>query len=225
MKMCGQSVAEFLVFIVVIGALWLSVSWLGRFQDLAIAISNTTRYGAFYIAHQDGATSLSNPSNSVLLHQKAQWSNSHSKSLLDSSFEAPNTRHYFDAKNIDDSMQIGKSEKHARVLRSELGTEESGFLVIQTELEPSRHELYYPAISRRIVIATGSGLSGSEDKTVFNIRSSSYAWSQAEKSSFGLAKLINKASEEIDSAWGRAKLNLDWLSPWKSHVPGHSKTN
>lgn len=45
------------------------------------------------------------------------------------------------------------------------------------------------------------------------------AWMNAVRSSHAAAKRTRQAAGNLDSAWGRALPDLDWLSPWEHLVP------
>ena len=106
-------------------------------------------------------------------------------------------------------------------LQSELLGLNSGLSRIQTRSPVSANRWW----RQRLMLARQSLLlpdAGPADDMLLarkRLAASPSAWTNAVRSSHAAAKRTRQAAGSLDSAWGRALPDLDWLSPWEHLVP------
>lgn len=76
-----------------------------------------------------------------------------------------------------------------------------------------------PFIARHAHVAIGAGHAHGDVDTHRRIGNAPTAWRQVERASLAQARRVGAATRRMESPWGRAALQTDWLSAWADVVP------
>lgn len=217
----GQALAEALVALIVVVALWQGVAWLARIQDLALNAHHAARYGAFATTRNPAMLkSDADTDMRFLAAQRLQWVDQQGRWLLPQRYHEPQLKVARGAALPEDA-QPGQSHQHSHQLRTQWQISERGVAVSGLSLEPRSTRGPWPRLHREVAIAVGAGHTSSDADTVQRIRQSSLGWSDTVHASIRLGQQVESGAAGTDQGWGRSLPDFDWLAPWAEEVPAH----
>lgn len=115
----------------------------------------------------------------------------------------------------------GAAAHPAPHLQSELLGVNSGLSRVQARSAVSGNRWWRQGLvlTRQSLLMPDAGPADDMISARKRLASSPSAWMNAVQSSHAAAQRTRQAAGSLDSAWGRALPNLDWLSPWDHIVP------
>lgn len=238
----GQAVAEALVALFALAALWLASSWLARVQDLALNLDHATRYRAFLSARHSGLEGGTDVNERFFYDASDQWSTLKGDAVLASRY-APVDWAVLSGHPVPEQARIGGDAPAASRLRHEWRIGDAGLVRARAALSPYvpaaslDHDLtaegayppgllragffdaMWPRIQRHTAIAVGAGHSASDEAAASRVALSAYAWGEPAERSYRLGQRVASAASGVDAAWNRAAPLFDWLQPWAGDLP------
>ncbi|NYT61219.1 pilus assembly protein [Alcaligenaceae bacterium] len=230
----GQALVEGLVVLLALMSLWVGVSWLARFQDMALQASHASRYAAFSLSRNLEANIENDMRRHFFSGPAHQWSDRRGKRLLSSALDEIDVQtHRQTALAVQ--AQPGGALLHAQALRQDWRLDDTGVLAVQLSAAPrlglaSLHNnlpadglAYFDSqnllLQRHTSLLTGAGHAADDMAVQQTVANSSLAWSNSANSSYVHGKKIASAMTAVDAGWGRPQPVFDWLEPWSGHVP------
>lgn len=234
----GQAVVEAMITLAVLMLVLTAVSWLGRYQDIALQASHASRYAAF-------ATTRAQPqAPGAIWHDyfgapDHRWSDRRGRLLLESE------RQLAIQINRDEKLsplaQPGQMGADTKVLREQWSVADEGIVDARASVAffsrgtygVSREGLFgaglrefdaaYPTLVRHTAILTGVGHASSAEHAQQRVGDSAQAWGDASSDSYRLANQIQTVMNPVDAGWGRARPAEEWLRAWIDVVPEHHR--
>lgn len=230
----GQALVEGLVVLLALISLWLGISWLARFQDMALQASHASRYAAFALSRNPDETVESDVRQHYFSGPAHQWSDRRGKRLLSPGLDEvvlqPSRQ-----TALANVAQPGGAVLYAQALRQDWRLEDAGVLAAQLSVAPRLslvpQEQVLPAdglsyfdqqrlvLRRHTAILTDAGHAADDIATQQTVANSSLAWGNSANSSYARGKKIASAMTAVDAAWNRTEPVFDWLGPWSGRVP------
>lgn len=234
----GQAIAEALITLALLLLVLTAVSWLGRYQDIALQASHASRYAAFATARADtnGLQSIWHDYFGGRFHR---WSDRQGQLLLQSESQL--------AVQIDRGgvlaalAQPGQTARNAQELREQWSVADEGIVdagisvgFLSGDSRTSDAGLFasglrdfdaaYPTLTRHTSILSGAGHASGAAHAQQRVSESTLAWSDASDHSYRLAEQIQTVMNPVDAGWGRAEPDKDWLDAWSDVVPDHHRS-
>lgn len=235
----GQAIAEALITLALLLLVLTAVSWLGRYQDIALQASHASRYAAFTTARADthGLQSIWHDYFGGRFHR---WSDRQGQLLLQSESQL--------AVQIDrggvlaTQAQPGQSAGNAQELREQWSVADEGIVDARISVgflsgnnAPASDaglfarglrdfDAAYPTLTRHTSILSGAGHASGAAHAQQRVRESTLAWSDASDQSYRLSEQIQTVMNPVDAGWGRAEPDKDWLDAWSDLVPDHHRS-
>lgn len=216
----GQAIAEALVAMIAIIALWQAVAWLARIQDLALNASHAARYGAFAASRNPALLDAEHVDMRFLTAQRLQWVDRRGRWLLSQIYQEPSL-HIQRGEALPNDAQPGQSHADSKALRSEWKLADLGVVMARLRLQPLQPSGPWPQLRRQLAIAVDAGHASSDTDTVQRLRQSSRGWADTVNNSVGLGRQVESSARGVDAAWSRSLPDYDWLMPWAADVPSH----
>jgi len=211
--------AEALVAMLALAALFWAIPLLGRYQDIALDTLHASRTAAFAMTQTDEIDS------SVIRHHFAEsalrWRDAGGTPLLPDD----GIMLRFDRSPLATGAQPGQQDAAARALRHDWQIEDRGIVFATVAVHP-RNVLNAPQwhephlrIERHTAILAGAGHAMSDQEGQHRIARGTAGWSRAAETSIRAGRTIADAMQAVDAGWHRPSPELDWLSPWAGLVP------
>jgi len=235
----GQALAEGLAALAGMLALYMAVSWLGRYQDMALQAAHASRFAAFSLTRNDTSRPISQIRRHYFSGPAHQWMNRDGTRVLGDSASDVAL-----AVSVEPVLQAqaqpGGADPLAQRLRQGLRVEDTGIAHALVSLRfplPSPASSYahtppktdapglpgwrYPPLERQTAILIGAGHASSDTRAQDRVADSVPAWQDSAMASYALGRRIASAMTGVDRAWNRGQPVFDWLRPWAGHIPGH----
>lgn len=233
---CGQAAIEALVSLLVLGVLWVGVSWLGRIQDMALHASHASRHAAFMAARQEHGTPVSTVLAGAFHAQIHQWRDRKGQALQSSVYPDIDIRF----QRSEDTLPAGKDTPHGpqlMQLRNDWLNVDERVLTAHVSLVPlisteqdeatgsllklHQFDASYPLIRRQTSILTGAGHASDDLSVADRIANSALAWSGPADQAYRLGRRVASVGARVDAGWNRPEPVFDWLRPWAEELPSH----
>lgn len=240
----GQALVEGLVAALALAVLWVSLNWMGQYQDMAMSAVHASRHAAFLasryevqaLAQNDAAVSQVRRYFTGNAHR---WTDRRGAARLNP--ETGLHPSWSRGRALPAEAQPGGSAAHASVLRRDWGLEETGVVHAQVRVEfeaprgPADDHLRplgtdlrdraYPGLRRSAYILAGAGHAASDTSVQASLSQSRLAWASAYGASRSIGAAVASRASPVDAGWDRPAPDLDWLQPWSGRVPGHLTEN
>ncbi|MDY0309803.1 MAG: hypothetical protein RBR29_08445 [Castellaniella sp.] len=225
MQQAGQALAESLAVLLVLGSLWLGVAWLGRLQDSALQLAHASRRAAFAHAHQGLPLQALVPGGDGYLDAPGhRWHTRQGQSLLEG--ESGLDVHPLMAAATG---SIGDSVAEAADLRREFRLGDRNVWRAEAQAKTAGLSSVSGALfdfdrlgldlRRHTAILVGDGAAAGDGDAQSILAGSPHAWGTAAQTSRNAGQAVLGRLRAVDSAWGRALPDWDWLSSWTGSVP------
>lgn len=222
----GQAMAEGLLVLSGLAALWMAISWLYRVQDMALSAQHATSYLAFAASRRDGE--LGGLHGRFFTGPDHQWIDLGGRSML-SDLDSQVRLEAFRSLPLPQAAQPGSSATLA-ALRQDWELEDRGVLHARLTVMPgdtpwdtlahaSGPSAMPVALKRHTAILTGAGHAGDDGHVQQILVQSRQAWRQETAVSYGLSGRIRAVMGPVDSGWSRALPDSEWVSAWAGLVP------
>lgn len=229
----GQALVEALVALSVLLLVWAAVAWLGRYQDIALQASHSSRYAAFTQARGEALLP-----DVVRQHYFAgsthRWSDLGGRLLLadKNQVQVEVSR----GPQLQVMAQPAQAAHHAQVLREQWAVADAGIVDARIHVAFTSAERQgpkagvfmsglrdfnqsYPALVRHTSILEGAGHAAGDAQAQQRVDGSVLAWSSAADASYGLTQQIKSVMNAVDAGWRRPEPTQDWLGPWAGDIP------
>lgn len=216
----GQALVEGIVALLVLLSLWVAISWLGRFQDMALQASHASRFAAFSLTRNPDAPPVIQSRTDYFSGPDHQWMDRRGRSALGnvlSKDRSEVTLKVVRQPALEPGAQPGGVSARAHDLRQGWRLEDMGIVKATVVVAPPR----YPALARHTALLTGAGHATDDIDSQRRLAESPAAWSDSANRSYGLGRRIESGVSALDRAWGRPEPHFDWLVPWAGYVPVH----
>ncbi|GAB2891086.1 hypothetical protein LSG25_03635 [Paralcaligenes sp. KSB-10] len=232
----GQALAEGLVVLFVLLSVWVAIGWLSRFQDMALQATHASRFAAFSVARHSDLRPAADIRRRYFSGPAHQWNDRHGRSVL--SLEQTEVSLLVRSDTaLDVQAQPGGSLADAVSLRQGWRIDDTGIVraIVTVGSRAATQDIVhkanavkiglsafdggYPILTRHTAILAGAGHASNDLDAQHRIAASKLGWSNGAENSYRLGRHIQMRTQPLDRAWGRAALELDWLTPWASHVP------
>jgi hypothetical protein len=218
----GQALAEGVVVMAALLLLWVLSGWLLKMQDLALQVSNASRYAAFDLARYADINRIQFPvpPKAYFTGSGQHWTDLRGRSwLMD---ERQVTIKGTMGTPLPFGAQPGQSNVLSSTLRGQWALADTGVREVIVMATPKTGIENQPnQIRRQAFIAVNTGFASDDDNVVERIRASELAWAGNERASNGAGKLVAARLMPVDAAWSRPEPEFDWLGPWRQSVPVH----
>lgn len=236
----GQALVECLVAMLVLAVLWVSVSWLGRYQDIAMSATHAGRHAAFLASRLGLEEARESAEGRALVLRyftgdAHRWKDRRGTAILDAS-RAVHVAWQRSAP-LADSGQPGGASPQLAELRRDWRVHDDGRVQasVRVQFDESKppaetgaralglnvRDAQYPVLQRRAYILAGSGHAASDATVQTTVMRSGRAWGSAYGASRSIGGLAVLQAAPVDRAWDRPEPDFDWLQPWGGRVPGH----
>ncbi|CAM5400991.1 type IV pilus modification PilV family protein [Eoetvoesiella caeni] len=240
----GQALLEGLVAMLILLMLWVGITWLARFQDMALQTSHASRFAAFSLARDPGYASIGAIRQSYFSGPGHQWKDRRGRDILAAERNEVVLDITRDAR-LPSGAQPGGPHAAATTLRQEWRLEDAGIAsaVVSVNarrpavsghaalnepgaglsggLELAQFDSYPLPLVRHTAILLDAGHASSDVGTQVRVAQSDLAWAAAANVSYGLGAKISSAMNTVDGAWRRPQPVFDWLGPWHEIIPEH----
>lgn len=230
----GQALLEGLVVLLALLSLWVGVGWVGRLQDMALQAAHASRYVAFALSRDPGASMEVEMRQHYFSGRAHQWSDRRGERLLSSGLNEVTLQ--IDRQTVlDASAQAGRTSDKAAILRRQWRIEDTGIVASNIAVAPlsgpvrarktatvtglNDFDRQQFVLRRHTAILTGAGHASSDASTQQVVAESALAWNQSAGSSYALGTDVAAAMSRVDAAWNRPEPIFDWLAPWAGQVP------
>ncbi|MEO9121702.1 MAG: hypothetical protein ABI228_01745 [Burkholderiaceae bacterium] len=212
----GQALVEGIVVLLALLSLWVAISWLGRFQDMALQASHASRFAAFSLTRNPGAPPIIQSRTDYFSGPDHQWMDRRGQSML-SKDRSEVTFKVVRQLALEPGAQPGGASARAQELRQGWRLEDTGILKAYAIVAPP----HYPALARHTALLVGAGHASDDIDSQRRLAESPAAWSDSANRSYELGRRIESGASALDRAWGRSEPRFDWLGPWAGYVPAH----
>ncbi|HEY9571840.1 MAG TPA: pilus assembly protein [Pusillimonas sp.] len=232
-RQSGQALAEGIVVLGVLLFAWGAISWLGRYQDMALSTQHASRHAAFQQTRGDAAIVVERLHKHFFSGPAHRWLDRQGQLVLNGQNDEPGLS--FRRLALDSIAQPGGRNGAASTLRSDWGIQDQGVLhatvsLAEQALPPTsatqrsgwlNFAIPYPALRRHTAILTGAGHASGDIHTQQMVAASGLAWGVSAGASYAAGEKIASIMNRVDSAWGRTEPEFDWLTPWAGRLPRH----
>lgn len=135
----GQAMVETIIILLVVASVGVGIAWLSKIQDLALNNTNISSYAAFATSFNQNRDDILQNSNTLLSKQSQQWRNHDGSLMLKDSYQGLHLDWARSALS-DDNIQIGMHNTHAKKLRKEWLSQDTGILNVSASLSPTNNE-------------------------------------------------------------------------------------
>lgn len=239
----GQAVVESSVAMLALAVLWVGLNWLGNYQDIALATIHASRHAAFVatrvepseLAHGTGKSMVQRYFTGGAHH----WNDRRGASVVNPA-EGLNASWRRDLP-LSSQAQPGRAARDAITLRADWSLEDRGLIHARVNMAfgAGRHvsetqtellglgvfDRAYPALRRDTYVLVGAGSALSDAAVQEAVAASRFAWAAPQGMSRSVGGQAAGRAAMVDSAWGRAEPDFDWLSRWSGRVPAHLLEN
>ena len=231
----GQALAEGLVVLLILAAMFTAIAWLYRWQDLALQASHASRALAFEHVRNPKSQEASDVVDQ-LLRKKHRWNNTQGETLLphdavqwrlDQRYFENQTDAFpalaattwqelgFDADTIATaSVQIASDGKN--VVRMPVL---SLWQLSASDVRAS-HPVFQLTRSTSI-LSVSAGHSANHEQVQQRFGQSGSLWRSVVDTSVSLGRKTDVLMRPVDKAWNRPSLSFDWLLPWAGRLPSY----
>lgn len=239
----GQALVESLVALLAIAVLWVAVHWLAHYQDMALSATHAGGYSAFMASRDVGVTSsdkkrLGSDIERFFTGSAHRWTDRRGQAQPAPETSVLLSRDSHPALSMD--AQPGGRFTAGSTLRRDWLLEDGGVLQAHIKVLPGFHksisneytyeddasllklgffDLPYPVLTRSTSILVDAGHADSDGAVQERLGASGLAWASAHARSRQAGREVALRAAEVDSAWGRADPEFDWLHPWSGRVP------
>ncbi|MEI8399840.1 MAG: hypothetical protein WCG12_03450 [Alcaligenaceae bacterium] len=196
----GQAAVEALLIIVFGFTLVLCIHHIGKLRSGTLDLLGESHFLSFI---PTGVVSNLVVPNSGDLNASVALNNRYATVGLASSTYSAQQRELEQQLGFDSATLLRASAHSATTLRSKLPA------LGLTEQAP---------LVRHSFLLAGAGQAGSTQAAQAQIAGSAALWQDSFASSKQLVNASAQALQSVDQAWGRARLNVDWLLPWADEV-------
>lgn len=240
----GQALVECLVATLALAALWVSVSWLGQYQDIAMSVTHAGRHAAF-LASRLGLENAQESAEGRALTLRYftgdahRWKDRRGMTVIDPSLAVHVA--WQRLAPLADAGQPGGASPSLVDLRRDWHVQDEGRIQtsVRVQFEKSMppaetgaqplgldmRDARYPTLQRSAYILAGSGHAASDATVQAGVMRSGRAWSSAYGTSRSIGGLAVLQAAPVDMAWNRPMPDFDWLQPWSGRVPDHLLEN
>jgi hypothetical protein len=229
-KACaGQALVESLVVVLALGAMFVAIPWLGRFQDIALQAGHASRFAAFSLARDNSLRPLPGIHRHFFSGSSHQWATSHGDRIVgdDSQISLAVST----LPNLNVLAQPGGIEPDASAQRRGLRIGEQGLMKARVAVSfPSNAAPVapdaakapaYPSVARHVAILVDAGHASDDTSVQQRVANSEPAWANMAESSHSLGRRAAGISVVLDKGWGREAPSFDWLEPWAGRLPAY----
>ncbi|ODU62940.1 MAG: hypothetical protein BGO71_01590 [Burkholderiales bacterium 67-32] len=221
----GQAMAEALLALGGLGALWVLGSALGRLQDLALQTEFAGRHLAFVVAQDAPRDVRERTWANFFQPERHRWRNYDGSALLPDQPGRFSIEVRQAAGQLPEQAQPGGNAEPARTLRGELLPAYPGLVagrvLVRPDLAPVARLGGWRAeapLSSRFAILADAGHARDDGDAQARIARAPRAWSDAARRTEQAGRALS-AMSRVDRPWGRPPPQFDWLSAWKGLVP------
>ena len=215
-RQAGQALVEGIVVLLALLSLWVAISWLGRFQDMALQASHASRFAAFSLTRNPIAPPVLQGRTDYFSGPDHQWMDRRGQSAL-SKDRSEVTFSVGRQPVLQSGAQPGGAASRAQELRQGWRLEDTGILKAYAIVSSS----HYPALARHTALLTGAGHASDDADNQHRLAESPATWGDSANPSYELGRRIESRVSALDRAWGRSQPHFDWLGPWAGYVPAH----
>jgi len=235
----GQALSEGLLALMVLLLVWLSVAWLGRYQDILLQADHASRFAAFALTRDPEARPVDGV-HGFFSGAGAVWRDVRGQGLFDRLHSGVSLAVGRNAV-LPRTAQVGAPSTDALLMRQDWGIEDSGVLVATVSVAPGvsmaegksgsrasrllRFDDPYPPAHRSTAILEGAGHASGDAQAQERVANSLTAWGRATELSQARGREIAQHAAPVDAAWSRPKPSFDWLQPWRGMVPNHHRVD
>lgn len=215
----GQALAEGLVGLLALAALFWAVPWVGRYHDIALVTAQASHHAAMHRTRaptDDESAHAPLPAMLAGSHAgaAARWRGPDGRALV-TGVALGRERH---AAGV--GTEPGQAHGAAGRLREDWGAV-SGLHLARVETSvraplPSMGEL---SVRRASVVMADAGHARSDVEAQQRIAAGRHGWLRAAQASYAAGARVAGPVATADSAWPREAPVLDWLSPWTGLAP------
>jgi hypothetical protein len=206
-------------------ALYGAISWLGRYQDMALQATHASRYAAFSLARNRGLRPVGSIRRHYFSGPAHQWARPDGLRIFDQA--QTQLKLSVSGERLAADALPGGMAKHAVALRQGLKLDGPGLYHAFVSIRfadsgaPGHHRFVsYPALVRNTAILVDAGHAGDDSGAQQRVAQSGPGWRDIAGRSQALGRRIASYMVPVDSAWERDAPDFDWLVPWAGHVPG-----
>src|SRR5690625_3405396 len=211
----GQALAESLVVILVLLALWQGSTWLGRLQDMALQAQHASRFAAFALTRSQEARPIHSIERHFFSGSAHQWRNADGSLMLPT--HADNIRlQVMASQPVGAEAQSGANRAHSSLLRHWWARDDHGIFSASFHVGLVSDGL---RLKRFTSLMHGAGHSSDDQQVQKRLAQSETAWQSAYRFSYRSGTQVADVMQKVDGAWPRAQFNPDWLSKWAGFVP------
>ncbi|MEB2399204.1 MAG: hypothetical protein OZ927_06660 [Alcaligenaceae bacterium] len=221
----GQAMAEGLLVLSGLAALWMAVSWLYRVQDIALSAQHASSYLAFAATRRDGE--LGRLHERFFTGPEHRWNDRSGRPML-ADIDTQIGSRVFRSEPLPPFAQPGAATAFA-ALRQDWRLEDLGVLHAGLAVTPGAAHwgapghasgaAWSPMLRRHTAILTGAGHAGDDQQTQHVLVQSGMAWRHGADVSYSLSERIRAAMGPVDSGWGRSLPAREWGSAWAGLAP------
>lgn len=230
----GQALAEALILLIILGALFVAIMWLGRLQDIALQLSHASRHSAFKLAYQKHDIAQDEYFADYL--RNSSWLKRDGNNLPDNyelTVNNTNTNSYASAgKKFSQPLQLFDELKLAdkQIWRFTASSLINGDNSVRSKDSNAGYtlanfDLQQLQLSRFTAIMRAVPSINSDEQVQNNLSDSPSAWGQMARHSIGIGQQVTNRLKGVDSGWGRSMPNWDWLKSWTARIPARHLSN
>jgi len=235
----GQALIEAVAALLALLVLFTAMSWIARFQDMALQAGHASRFAAFSLARGSAEEAPDTIRRHYFSGPSHQWADRRGRPLL-SGQESEVSMRILPGPALAAEAQPGGGHPQAGRLRHEWLLEDGAAAarVIVMPRPPgvapraaeaggptrdwlSPFDLWYPALSRHTSILYGAGHAPGDQAAQTITGGSVLAWRDSATRSYHLGRDIQRRAQPIDAGWSRPDPVFDWLQPWAEAIPDH----
>ncbi len=217
----GQALAEGVVVLLALIALWVCATWLFRLQDIALQATHAARFSAFSAARGDDVTAVAPKVRQYFFEGPAhQWGTLPGRQWL-----SPGRDEVVAIRQTsvlpDFTGQPGGGDTAVRALLTDWSVPDNSLITGHVSVQPRPLPAgIAPLLVRRQSILVGAGHGKDDANVLARLGQSSTGWSGSANASIGSGQSLAGILQPLDAGWGRAEVRFDWLDPWAGDVPG-----
>lgn len=207
----GQALTEALILLVLLAALFMAVTWLGKLQDIGLQLNHASRHNAFKIAYQK--QDLSTDSYLADYLSNSRWARQDGANLI-GDFELAIT-----PTEINPYKYANKKFVSSLALFDELKLVDKNLWQITASTNTAERNRPDLRLSRFTTILRDVPSIKDDAQVQTNLANSNSAWRRNSDQSIRLGQELTSRLKGLDKAWNRSLPDWDWLKSWTGEVP------
>lgn len=218
--MRGQALAEGVVALGALAALFWAIPVLGRYLDISLSSTQASRLAAFRAIQDEASAAQAGGAPHFLDRARASWRDDRGAALVTQA-PAVSLRRVAALR----AFQPGAGLAEVSELYADWRLEDQGILVatvgvpardvVSGGLRPARRL----AFQGHTAILAQAGHAADDADVGRRIAAGGAGWGKAHASSVSAGRPLASSLNGIDQGWGRAAPEFDWLSAWEALAP------